>query len=480
MEPSGRSYGGVIMSLARSGEREYVGEAFRLAREMLGGGVGGSGVNRDAYGRGKFRPDQLVFLALLEGAKRMGDLPRVRWILAEMVRTVEEGSPNGPEGGKGEVVINEEVMMYVFNAYAAYKPPFKRSLAPLVKDVGTSPAPASPASSSAPITTSPSPSTSTTPTTSSSSPTSPTPSYSSTSTSHQQHERAQTSVKPSSHSPNTNFSHVPPQSRSEVLREAKAIFTQIVDAQSLHNAHPEPTPKSFPSIFRNVRLTTPLLNSYLSIHYAHSSLEASHKLFLDMFNRYGPTLKPDERSLVEALERCAMPIKVEKDHNRLDGHGGVEAKSEKEQEREVALRFAEDVWREWEVVEERNVQRQGENSKERVGARMVERANSAMIRILALYVFNALYFHPHTNLAIHFFNSQHQKSSSSPLPPPHLHSPLSPILPPHPNAPSPPPLHPHSPHLPQPPHRPSHLSYRSTGRYSPPIAFVARFGGIAS
>lgn len=89
--------------------------------------------------------------------------------------------------------------------------------------------------------------------------------------------------------------------------------------------------------------------------------------------------KPDERSLVEALERCAMPIKVERDHNRRDGEG--KEKSEKEREREVALRFAEDVWKEWEVVEERGMQ-----SEKRVNARMVERANSAMIRILALYV----------------------------------------------------------------------------------------------
>lgn len=101
---------------------------------------------------------------------------------------------------------------------------------------------------------------------------------------------------------------------------------------------------------------------------------------------------------MEALERCAMPIRVERDRTvNGDGgdgsvNGGVngdangDAKSEKEREREVALRFAEDVWGMWEVLEERGMRCENENSKERVGARMIERANSAMIRILALYV----------------------------------------------------------------------------------------------
>lgn len=101
----------------------------------------------------------------------------------------------------------------------------------------------------------------------------------------------------------------------------------------------------------------------------------------------GLGLRPDARSLVEALERCAMPVRLERDASR-EVLGG---KSEKEREREVALGFAEDVWREWEGrgFEERWLEGQNEkeDSKVVVSARMVERANAAMIRILALCVF---------------------------------------------------------------------------------------------
>ena len=41
--------------------------------------------HRDTYGQPTLVPDRSTFCALLEGAKRVGDLAKVRWILAEIV-----------------------------------------------------------------------------------------------------------------------------------------------------------------------------------------------------------------------------------------------------------------------------------------------------------------------------------------------------------------------------------------------------------
>ncbi|ESK84688.1 aryl-alcohol dehydrogenase [Moniliophthora roreri MCA 2997] len=77
-KPTTGTYNAVILACARSGRKSYVNEAFRLAKEMLDS-------NRDAYGRPAYAPDLGTFKALLEGARRIGDSARVRWILAEMI-----------------------------------------------------------------------------------------------------------------------------------------------------------------------------------------------------------------------------------------------------------------------------------------------------------------------------------------------------------------------------------------------------------
>jgi hypothetical protein len=116
--PAAGAYNAAILACACSGSKVYVNEAFRLAKEMLDS-------HRDAHGRSAFRPDSRTFGALLEGAKRIGDLGRVRWILAEMI----EVSRRDPESK--DVVVDERIMMHVFRSYATYEPPFRRSMAPL-------------------------------------------------------------------------------------------------------------------------------------------------------------------------------------------------------------------------------------------------------------------------------------------------------------------------------------------------------------
>ena len=123
--PKAGAYNAVILACAKSGLRRCVSGAFRSAKEMLDS-------HRGAEGRGAFSPDRKTFCALVEGARRVGDLPRARWILAEMVRRA--GPDRCSSAAEVDASINEEVTMHVFHAYAAYNPPFVRFIAPPAKD----------------------------------------------------------------------------------------------------------------------------------------------------------------------------------------------------------------------------------------------------------------------------------------------------------------------------------------------------------
>ncbi|KAH9920852.1 uncharacterized protein BXZ73DRAFT_104586 [Epithele typhae] len=123
IEPPIDAYVAVMYALACSNQKIYIDRAFQLAREMLDG-------RRDAYGHSPFEPDNRVFAALLEGAKRLGDLSKARWLLAEMV----SASLRGAHTGARAVVVNAKAMRHVFNAYTVYRPPFVRGAAPLVEE----------------------------------------------------------------------------------------------------------------------------------------------------------------------------------------------------------------------------------------------------------------------------------------------------------------------------------------------------------
>ncbi|KAF8884462.1 hypothetical protein BD779DRAFT_1612106 [Infundibulicybe gibba] len=303
MAPTVGAYSAVILACARSGSKSYVNEAFRLAKEMLDS-------HRDARGESAFRPDRKTFCALLEGAKRIGDLARTRWILAEMVR-----ASAGEQGS--DVAVDEEAMVHVFHAYAAYRPPFTRATALLVPQ-----------------------------------PTPPGPVTEDTSVAAARSTDAEeTAVNANSGS---EFTHIPPQSRSEVINEARALFKRIIHDTRANLEDPDTVASSQ---FRHVALTTRLLNSYLSIHYKHSTLDKSRELFGSIFEEHGVLRNP--RSYVEALEKCG---------NARRGH-----------ERETALSFAEAMWPEWESLE--HTPAIGQPPPD---ARMVERAHVAYIRVLTL------------------------------------------------------------------------------------------------
>ncbi|KAH7920224.1 hypothetical protein BV22DRAFT_1021614 [Leucogyrophana mollusca] len=315
--PSAGAYAAVILALARSGRREFIAEGFRLAREMVEGRGGVGGGVGDRAGA-EMRPDRRTFCALLEGAKRIGDLGRVRWILAEIVKGSGEEVGAGSSVGEREVEVDEEIMLHVFHAYAAYKPPFKRSAMKLVDE--------------------------------------------------QVEGQGQDEAQSDAHrhgAPNDtdlgldmdedmpSFSHLPPQTHADVIAEAKLLFARIISdtSSSHHSSAPSPLHRKF----ARVHITPRLLNAYLSIFYAHASLDAAAALWRTLFGAYG--VERNVRTYIEALERCAIA-------RRGDS------------ERSMARRWAEEVWAAWEGVE-----RAGWTAP---GARMVERANIAMLRVYSL------------------------------------------------------------------------------------------------
>ncbi|BGP38774.1 hypothetical protein JCM10449v2_002711 [Rhodotorula kratochvilovae] len=100
LAPSELAYNGVIRACAREGSQEYYFEALRFVRRMLDEHVA---------------PSRHTFHALLEGAKRHGDLARARWVLVKMV------------GVGGDAAPNETTLALVLQTYAAFRPPGSRA-----------------------------------------------------------------------------------------------------------------------------------------------------------------------------------------------------------------------------------------------------------------------------------------------------------------------------------------------------------------
>ncbi|KAI5828459.1 hypothetical protein K523DRAFT_307166 [Schizophyllum commune Tattone D] len=302
IRPTAGAYAAVILACARAGTKAFVSEAFRLAREMLDS-------HRDAYGRSAYTPDTRLFCALLEGAKRIGDLARVRWLLAEMARPRTDAE-------RAEATVNEEVMMHVFHAYAAYDPPFNRGDALLVK------APEG------------------------------------EKTEENTKATAVQEVKTPSDDSKGSTSNVP-QSRSEVVREAAHLFGRVLrDTGNLPAEHDRSSATPPPAKFERVELTSRLLNAYLAVFYRHSTLGTARDLFRQLYveDEFGLGVAPNASTYVDALERCAQ--------------------AKKGPERELALRFAREVWADWTAFEA--------GGRRQIKARLTERAHVAYIRTLSL------------------------------------------------------------------------------------------------
>jgi hypothetical protein len=99
------------------------------------------------------------------------------------------------------------------------------------------------------------------------------------------------------------FNSIPPQSREEVLAEAKNLFEGILhDTQRSQVSPPQTSGNESPMLFKDVRVSTELVNAYLSVHYSHGKVSGTQKLFKTLFEEVG--VKRNFLSYVEALEAC--------------------------------------------------------------------------------------------------------------------------------------------------------------------------------
>ncbi|KXN85228.1 hypothetical protein AN958_11503 [Leucoagaricus sp. SymC.cos] len=326
LEPTDWAYNAIIMALAKSGERRFINEAYRLAKQMFNG-------FRDARGVSAFGPNRFTFCALLEGAKRIGDLARARWILAEIVR----GGSTGLEADSNEEIrIDKTIMTHIFQTYALYRPPFKREATVVVSEESDRRANDSSSTESA---------------------------ASSKEAAEVTSEEFQANVSLTAFDAIPSFSHIPPQSHQEVLREATFLFQRILHDIGVLPALPEQQGPHFsPSLvgkFSGVTLTRPLLNAYISVFLRHGPLQLAERMFWSIFKQFSVPI--NARIYVDTLEKCSFA---------------------KKDQREVAMRFSEDIWTKWKELEDAGVD--SHDSTRALDPRLIERAYIARLRLFSI------------------------------------------------------------------------------------------------
>ncbi|KAG6377684.1 hypothetical protein JVT61DRAFT_14453 [Boletus reticuloceps] len=326
VKPTRGAYEAVIRVCGRAGP-EWLGEGTRLAREMSDQ-YPIAGVNGRA-----------LWCALLEGCKRAGNLQKARWILAEAVR----GSGHG--ASSEDSIVDAELMTHIFHTYVSYKPPFRRETTRLIGCDAASTTEASTNESQAEVVSihrDPPPHVST-----------------------EQTQDVFPDVPAENVESIPSFSRLPPQTSFDVIAEAQALFSRILEDRSLSLEEARrPHQGGLPAgRFAHVELTPVLVNAYLSVFYRHASIETSQEAFDSLSNDSLGTqvFYPDDHTYVSALERCAI-ARVE--------------------DRHVATRWAENIWRRWEETEAKGMR----DGKGNVGsfARLIERAHAAMRRVLVL------------------------------------------------------------------------------------------------
>ncbi|KAG9101062.1 hypothetical protein FRC06_003405 [Ceratobasidium sp. 370] len=237
-------YDGAIRACARAGSR-FAGDAFQLAKELVqrdGIPVAGAVIS-------EIGPDRATMTALMHCAKRLGELGRARWILTEVMRAQTHALRQAELPGESEAILDEEVMVCAFQTYSAFRPPFKRGV---VRGADT-----------------------------------------------QEQGAVDTSTESLAHS--TQLPRLMPQSASEVLFEADALFSRIMSKRS---GTPDP-------VFTHVPISARILNAYLGVYLAHAPLQQA----LDKhWTIYGQPRMPDLNmySFLALLERLACAAKPDR------------------------------------------------------------------------------------------------------------------------------------------------------------------------
>ncbi|KAG8959380.1 hypothetical protein FRC00_001681 [Tulasnella sp. 408] len=308
IRPTTATYNAVMLTCSRSGRKDYMHEAYRLGKQLLDEyrhlPADGSGAKE------QLQPDLETFKAMLEAAKRMGDLPRARWILAELVRLGER--------------VDEELMGHVFHVYASFRPTFQRSAVPIMKQDVSKDIP------------------------------------NETDTGNTGHEVRTPSIQLQLHAP------VVPQSREEVLQEAQALFRRVLRGQEVAQMGAMWTDTSHPDWpFSSVKITTNLLNAYLSVHLSHAVPEKALALFISekesLYKRFHVT--KNSQSFAIVLERLAV----------AKGRKG----------RQEAIKLAEEVWSEWITFSTGRENNAGIRPANSLSPRRIESIWATMIRIVS-------------------------------------------------------------------------------------------------
>ncbi|KIJ47256.1 hypothetical protein M422DRAFT_164275 [Sphaerobolus stellatus SS14] len=320
--PSKYTYNALILACARSKDHKL--DAFRLARQMIN-------TYRDAEGKIPTRlvPDRHTFLALLDAAKRMGDLSRTRGLLGLMVKE---------SGRDPRITVDQYAMIHVFHSYSAYIPPFDRD--EVIKE--------------------------------------PQMDVQDLETEMQDNLFDAQSSFPSESSskdiiaPRQRRSH-PPQTAQEIVREASLVWSQILqDQPDSSSTCPDDPLRRRP--FRNVQITGRLVDAYLAVHFSHNHPQEAYQLFQELYSSLG--VEKDYTSYYYAIDAYCSG---KKKHTR--------------QVSRAALDRVNETWKEWRAYEDNlGVQQiQGfqkvdadETSRPRVHARKVEKIWAAYIKLLAL------------------------------------------------------------------------------------------------
>ncbi|WWD20656.1 hypothetical protein CI109_105132 [Kwoniella shandongensis] len=360
MDPTRDEYAAIIRSLG-STKKDYL-EAFDLLRQMLAKHHDATFVpfaEEDGHQMpttSEYLPTLETFTALLEGTKRAGDLNRARWVLTEVVKLAKSGQIWGAEDWKKGA--DEELLAGVFMTYAAWKPVVGRELLKVKQDVGEK-AVAEEIQGA-------------------------------TAEAEQGGEEwldvdvLEELVEPVNSQAIENTETVTgdipitPQSSADAIREATALFQRILHDQQA--AAQGATNEFLP--FKDVRLTPRLINSYLSVHLAHSSsLAGARKEYdsaWDAVSKLSKTNKPNGWTYLQILEKCASGTR-----------GGIEYS-----DRSVAYEWGCQLWSEyvaWSETVSKEIESISDLSAQQrrrwlsgLGDRQTERVWRSVIRLHAL------------------------------------------------------------------------------------------------
>ena len=300
IEPTRDAYNWTILACARA-SKDFAHDAFRLAQEMF---------DSSRTGAVQMRPDLNTFCALLESAKRTGDLKRTRWILAELINAYQRGDES--------LRPDEEVMAHVFQMYTSYRPPFNRDVVRRTQEPNSEDAVAE--------------------------------------------TREISYTKGTRIHPDATMDL--PQSHAETISEATMFYNRMRD-DIFRAKSTEPASRPGLPIFSHVIPTPDLLNSYLSVYFAHASLASARETYDAVFAEFDTRRTP--RTYLLALQRCGIS---RTDHDRRD-----------------ALPFARSVWENWRIMEDSQLaEPERSATTPKISPRTIEKLWSSMIRVLTLCV----------------------------------------------------------------------------------------------